>query len=252
MRKGRILVVEEDADISKMLRLYFDSQGYEVLTANRCGEALRICHARFINAVLLAAQMPGVNDFLGSLRNNARTKYISGIYLIPEDRQGVEHPRSGSFPDDYINKPFDIVELNLRIEASGRRWSQKGVTHPVTGLPADPLIEERLSEIKDTGRGWVELRFRLDGEIKADENEVVFCLVDIMWEAVEAYRVQGDLIGHLLGPLNEFVIITSSDVATQIHQVIMQNFYRGQQLWGAPELSCQWLYPGHNSLMVVG
>lgn len=39
MGKGRILVVEDDADISNMLRIYFTSQGYEVVAVMRGGEA---------------------------------------------------------------------------------------------------------------------------------------------------------------------------------------------------------------------
>ncbi len=233
-----MLIVEEDADFAKMLRLYFDSQRYEVLVTNRCDEASRICHARFFNVVFLAAQIPGVNQFLDGLRGGVRTRYISVIHLIPEDKQSVEQPRSG-FPDDYLAKPFDIEDLKRRVETASRRWSQKGMTHPVTGLPADPLIGERLKEIKETGGVWVGLRFRLDG---AYTNEVVFYLVDIMWETVEAYRVHGDFIGQLLGPLNEFVIITSPDVATRIQQAVMQKFNGGPWPWGTPELSCQWFY----------
>jgi CheY-like chemotaxis protein len=233
-----MLVVEEDADIAKMLRLYFDSQGYAVLATDRCDEALRIFRARFFNVVLLAAQMPGVNDFLGNLRSNVHTKYISVIYLIPADGQNVEHPRSG-FPDDYLTKPFAIEDLKQRVETASRRWSQKGLTHPVTGLPADPLIKERLTRIKEIGGVWVYLRFTLNDV--ADTNEV-FYLVDIMWETVEAYRVHGDFIGQLLGPLNEFVIITSPDVATRIQQAVMQKFYSGPWLGDIPGLSCQWFY----------
>jgi DNA-binding response OmpR family regulator len=40
MNKGRILVVEDDLDIANMLRIYFDSQGYEVHVAGRGGDAL--------------------------------------------------------------------------------------------------------------------------------------------------------------------------------------------------------------------
>jgi len=242
MRKGRMLIVEEDVDISKLLRLYFDSQGYEVLVTNRCDEALRICRAKLLRVVLLAAQLSGVDEFLDSLRSNAHTQYVPVIYLLPEDRHSDEPPELG-LVDDYLPKPFDIEGLKRRVETVRPHWAQKGMTHPVTGLPADPLIEERLREIKETGGAWVGLRFHLGG---AYPDKVVFYLADVMWETIGAYPVQGDFIGQLLGPLNEFVIITGPDVATQIHQVIMQKFYREREFlgkrWGTPELSCQWFY----------
>jgi len=237
-----MLVVEEDADVAKMLCLYFDSQGYEVLVSNRCDEALRICRTKLLRVVLLAAQLSGVDDLLDSLRSGAHTQYISVICLLPEDRHSDEPPELG-LADDYLPKLFDIEELKRRVETARPHWAQKGMTHPVTGLPADPLIEERLREIKEAGGAWVGLRFHLDG---AYPDKVVFYLADVMWETIGAYPVQGDFIGQLLGPLNEFVIITGPDVATQIHQVIMQKFHREREFlgehWGTPELSCQWFY----------
>jgi CheY-like chemotaxis protein len=248
MRKGRMLVVEEDADIAKMLRLYFDSQGYEVLVTDRWDEALRICCTKLLRVVLLAAQLSGVDEFLDGLRSNAHTQYVPVIYLFPQDRHSDE-PLELGLADDYLSKPFDIEELKRRVETVRPHWTQKGMTHPVTGLPADPLIEERLMEIKETGGAWVGLRFHLGGVTYL--NEVVFYVADVMWETIGAYPVQGDFIGQLLGPLNEFVIITGPDVAPQIHQAIMQKFHREREFlggrWGTPELSCQWLYLGGES-----
>jgi CheY-like chemotaxis protein len=234
-----MLVVEEDADISKMLRLYFDAQGYEVLVTNRCDEASRICRARFFNVVLLAAQMPGVNDFLDGLRGGVRTRYISVIHLIPEDKQSVEQPRSG-FPDDYLEKPFAIEDLKRHVETASRRRSQKGLTHPVTNLPTGSLIQERLSQIEGTEEAWVVLWFRLGGETNTDINEVMLCLADIIWETVGALSAPGDFIGQLPAPGNDFVVITSPDVAPQIHQMVMRKFHG--EMWGEIELFCERWY----------
>ncbi len=235
-----MLVVEDDADIAKMLRLYFDSMGYEVLVINRCDEALRICRARFFNVILLAVQMPGVNDFLDSLRSSTHTKHIPVIYLVPEDMKNVQHPRLGSFPDDYIAKPFAIEDLKQRVETASRRWSQKGLTHPVTGLPTGPLIKERLSQIEETGEAWVALWFRLGGETNVDIDEVMLCLADIIWETVGTLSTPGDFIGQFPTPGNEFVVITSPDVAPQIHQLVMRKFHG--EMWGEIELFCERWY----------
>ena len=61
MGKGRILVVEDDIDISKMLRIYFDSQGYEVLVANRGNDALDICRTKLPNVVVLDIKLPDID-----------------------------------------------------------------------------------------------------------------------------------------------------------------------------------------------
>jgi CheY-like chemotaxis protein len=234
-----MLVVEEDADIAKMLRLYFDSQGYEVLATNRWDEALRICYTRIVNVVLLAAQMLGANDFLDSLRSSVRAKYIAVICLVPEGKRNVGHLRLGS-PDDYIAKPFDVVELSRRVETASRRWSQEGLAHPVTGLPTGSLIQERLGQIESSGEAWVVLWFRLGGETDTDINEVLLYLADIIWETVGALSAPGDFIGQYLAPGNDFVVVTSPDVAPQIHQMVMRKFHG--ETWGEIELFCERWY----------
>ena len=53
MNKGRILVVEDDLDIANMLRIYFDSQGYEVHVAARGSDALELCRKKLPHVVVL-------------------------------------------------------------------------------------------------------------------------------------------------------------------------------------------------------
>jgi len=239
VRKGRVLVVEEDADIAKMLRLYFDSTGYEVLATDRWDEALRICHTRIVNVVLLAAQMLGAKAFLDSLYSSVRAKYIAVICLVPEGKQNVGHLRLG-FPDDYIAKPFDVDELNRRVETANRRWSREGLTHPITGLPTGPLIQERLSQIEGSEEAWVALWFQLGGDANFDIGRVMLCLADIIWETVGTLSTPGDFIGQSPAPGNEVVVITSPDVAPQIHQTVMRKFHG--EMWGEIELFCERWY----------
>jgi CheY-like chemotaxis protein len=237
-----MLVVEEDADIAKMLRLYFDSQGYEVLVTDRWDEALRICYTRIINVVLLATQMLGANDFLDGLRSSIRAKYIAVICLVPEGIKNVGHLRLG-FPDDYIAKPFDVDELSRRVETASRRWSREGLTHPMTGLPTGPLIEERFSQIEGSGEPWVLLWFRLGGEAHFDIDKVVLCLADIIWETVGTLSVPGDFIGQYPALSNDLMVVTSPDVAPQIHQTVMRKFRA--EMWGGwegIELFCERWY----------
>jgi hypothetical protein len=203
---------------------------------------LRICYTRIVNVVLLAAQMLGANNFLDGLRSSVRAKYIAVIGLVPEGKQNVGHLRLG-FPDDYVAKPFDVDELSRRVETASRRWSREGLTHPLTGLPAGPLIQERLSQIEGSEEAWVALWFRLGGEINIDINKVVLCLADIIWETVGTLSAPGDFIGQSPVPGNEIVVITSPDVAPQIHQTVMRKF-RAELWWDweGIELFCERWY----------
>ncbi len=235
-----MLVVDEDITVSKMLRFYFGSLGYEVLAADHRSDALSICRTRLFNVILVAAQMRGAHDFLDILRSSDRTKYIPVIYLIPENTQNVEHSRPGSCPDDYVAKPFAVEDLRQRVETARRRRSQKGLTHPVTGLPTGSLVQERLSQLDGAGKTWGALWFRLGGEASIDVNQVVLCLADIVWETIAALSAPGDFIGQLPAPGNDIVVVTSPDVAPQIHQTVMRKFHR--EVWGEIELYCERWY----------
>ena len=144
MGKGRILVVEDDIDISKMLRIYFDSQGYEVLVANRGNDALDTCRTKLPNVVVLDIQLPDIDGYevCRTLRNNTRTSYVPIIFLTQKDERSDKIAGLELGADDYITKPFDIEELKLRVEGAIRRSQREALTHPVTNLPAGKLIEE--------------------------------------------------------------------------------------------------------------
>ena len=133
--KGTILIVETDYDISEMLRIYFESQGYEVFTTAWPSEALEICREKLPDIVITAVMFPyfdgSANDgyeICRRLRGNPRTSQIPVIFLTTfKDRAyKIDGLELGAV--DYIAKPFDIEELKLRVRnilryTSRRRYS---------------------------------------------------------------------------------------------------------------------------------
>lgn len=230
MGKGRILVVEDDLDISKMLRIYFDSQGYEVLVANRGQEALDICRTKLPNVIVLDINLPDIDGYevCRILRNNTRTSYVPIIFLTQRDERSDKIAGLELGADDYITKPFDIEELKLRVEGTIRRSLREALTHPVTNLPAGKLIEEQLKSVKDS-ESWTLLYFgirninafkEIAGPIQV--NEVLLFLADIMRETIEAHGTMNDFIGQASD--NDFIIITTSEASPPICRTIAQRF----------------------------
>ena len=231
MGKGRILVVEDDADISKMLRIYFDSQGYEVLIATRGNDALEVCRTKLPNVIVLDINLPDMDGFevCRILRSNTRTSYVPIIFLTQRDERSDKISGLELGADDYITKPFDIEELKLRVEGTIRRSLREALTHPVTNLPAGKLIEEQLKSVKESAEAWTLLYFgirninafkEIAGPIQV--NEVLIFLADIMRETVEEYGTMNDFIGQASD--NDFIILTSSSVAPQICQTVSKRF----------------------------
>jgi CheY-like chemotaxis protein len=231
MGKGRILVVEDDVDISKMLRIYFDSQGYEVLVATRGNEALDICRTKLPNVIVLDINLPDIDGYevCRILRSNTRTSYVPIIFLTQRDERSDKIAGLELGADDYITKPFDIEELKLRVEGTIRRSLREALTHPVTNLPAGKLIEEQLKRVKEASEAWCLLYFgirnvnafkEVAGPIQV--NEVLIFLADIMRETLEAHGTMDDFIGQASD--NDFIIITSIEAAPVICQTVSKRF----------------------------
>lgn len=124
MGKGRILVVEDDLDISKMLRIYFDSQGYEVFVANRGHDALDTVRKKLPDVAVLDINLPDIDGYeiTHSLKTSAITAHIPVIAMtanvMKKDRENVM--QAGC--DGFISKPIDIDDLPIQIE----HFLQKG------------------------------------------------------------------------------------------------------------------------------
>ena len=117
--KHKILIADDETDILFMLGSFFEGKGYHVLTASNGVETLKqVEHNPDI--ILLDINMPGLNglEVCQRIRN-----YISCPILFLtariEDADKVKGFSAGG--DDYIIKPFSLVELNARVEAHLRR-----------------------------------------------------------------------------------------------------------------------------------
>src|SRR5512136_1279648 len=146
MSKGRILIVEDDNDISNMLRIYFSAQGYEVTVAGRGNEALERTRKQLPNVIVLDIMLPDIDGYevCTRLRRTLRTSHVPIIFLTQKDERSDRIAGLELGADDYITKPFDIEELRLRVSNAIARQERENSLDPRTGLPSGRLIEEQL------------------------------------------------------------------------------------------------------------
>jgi DNA-binding response OmpR family regulator len=233
MSKGRILVVEDDLDISKMLRLYFDSQGYEVLAVTRGNDALEVCRRKQPNVVVLDIMLPDMDgyDVCRELRGNLRTSHIPIIFLTQKDERSDKIAGLELGADDYITKPFDIEELKLRVQSAMRRAQYESLTDPTTALPSAKLIEEQLKQLV-TRDDWALLyivinhidAFTEAQDIVARDDFLRFLAMSLS-ETVETYGTLNDFIGHTSG--NDFMVVTVPAAVEPIKTGFSQHFAEG-------------------------
>jgi len=146
--KHKILIVEDDPDVSEMLNAYFRVQGYDVFTVNWGEDGVRAGQTILPDLIILDIRLPDIDGYKVAerLREDRRTHEIPIIFLT-EKRERVDRLQGfESGADDYITKPFDVQELRLRVRNALQRVSQGSLTNPVSGLPEGPLVEERLSD----------------------------------------------------------------------------------------------------------
>lgn len=120
----KILIADDEKDIVSMLSAFFENKGYFVLTAGNGTEAMKQAE-RQPDIILLDVNMPGPNglEVCRKIRD-----YVSCPILFltacMEDRDKVAGFAVGG--DDYIVKPFSLVELEARVSAHLRREARHG------------------------------------------------------------------------------------------------------------------------------
>ncbi|HLF24717.1 MAG TPA: response regulator [Anaerolineae bacterium] len=233
MAKGRILVVEDDSDILNMLRIYFTSQGYEVVAAGRGGEALDRCRQQLPNVIVLDIMLPDIDGYevCTRLRTNLRTSHIPIIFLTQKDERSDRIAGLELGADDYITKPFDIEELRLRVQGAMRRAERESLTNPTTGLPSGRLNEEQLRHLMRK-QDWSLLYIGIDG-LEDFNNAYGFLAGDdvlrfvalLLSETVDALGAADDYIGHVGG--DKFMVISKPERAGALSDGLKARFTQG-------------------------
>ncbi|GAB4496838.1 MAG: response regulator [Anaerolineales bacterium] len=235
MGKHRILIVEDDSDISNMLRIYFSGQGYDVDIAPRGSDALDKTRQGLPHLIVLDIMLPDIDGYevCRRLRTNTRTSHIPVIFLTQKDERSDKLHGLELGADDYITKPFDIEELKLRVQRAIERAEMQNLTDPRSGLPAGRLIEEELRRIIRRD-GWALMDVRINyfdpfkevyGFVAGDD--VIRFTTMMMNEVIDEFGTPDDFIGHAGG--DNFIIITNEGNAASVRDRIKER-YRSEVL----------------------
>jgi PleD family two-component response regulator len=230
MSKGRILVVEDDFDISNMLKLYFQSLDYEVFVAPRGEKALELTRQKLPNVIVLDIMLPDIDGYevCRRLRTNLRTSHIPILFLTQKDERSDKIRGLELGADDYITKPFDVEELRLRVRNTIKRAELESLTSPSTGLPSGRLIEQQLRELlreESWGLLFIGIK-RLDAfnevyGFVAGEEVLRFTGM-LINEVVDEMGTVDDFIGHIGG--DDFLIVTEKELVAPLRDTLVERF----------------------------
>jgi two-component system KDP operon response regulator KdpE len=120
MSSGRILVVDDEPQIRRVLRTTLSTQGYEVFDAKSGEEALLSIRDHRFDLVLLDVNMPGMGG-LAACREIRAGSDVAIIMLTVRSSEQDKVTALDAGADDYVTKPFGLPELLARIRAALRR-----------------------------------------------------------------------------------------------------------------------------------
>jgi two-component system, OmpR family, KDP operon response regulator KdpE len=120
----RILVIDDEAQITRVLRAALSAQGYDVRTANDPDEGLQVFRDWPPDLVITDLMMPGISgvEVCRAIRSKGDTPVLV-LSVREHERSKVEALDAGA--DDYVTKPFGIQELLARVRAHLRRAPER-------------------------------------------------------------------------------------------------------------------------------
>ncbi len=153
---SKILIVEDEEDIQRLLFFHLIKQNYHVSSADSGEEALKKIGEEEFDLILLDIMLPGVDgiEVCKRIRQNEKTRHLPILMLTAktEEEDIVFGLDSGA--DDYITKPFSPKVLIARIKALLRRSKQKedGSQEQIISLGNGLEIDLDAHEVRINGK----------------------------------------------------------------------------------------------------
>lgn len=141
----RILVVDDEPDITALVAYHLARAGYQVSTAANGTEALQSVRETRPDVIVLDLMLPGHSGYqvLTELRHDPNTRDI-GVILLTARREEVDRIKGLELgADDYLTKPFSPQELALRVGGLLRRLAAPAVSDGGSTLVAGPVAIDR-------------------------------------------------------------------------------------------------------------
>lgn len=190
----RILVVDDDGSIQRVLRRSLVASGYEVLVADDGGQAVELVRVQQPDLILLDLWLPGEIDGMGvcmRVRQLTQTPIII-LSARTEERQKVQALDLGA--DDYLTKPFSNEELLARVRACLRR-----VTGLMESKNAHQQPEVLVSEDRHISMHVLSRQVRVGGrEVKLTPTE--FALLHHLMLHAEKVLTHRNILRTVWGP----------------------------------------------------
>lgn len=232
----RVLVIDDDRNLRKIISTNLELAGYSVETASNGEEALAKIEINVPDLVLLDIMMPAMDGYEVAKRiRNHPNPSVANVPIIMLTAKGESEDKLRGFDagaDDYVTKPFGPRELLARVRAKIRRVEVDSSLSPLTRLPGNLSIEGELRRRIERNATFSVLYLDLDNFKAFNDvygfthgDEAIQLLARIAVEVVHRRGTPADFVGHIGG--DDFIIATEPIRADEIAREIVAGFDRG-------------------------
>ncbi len=227
--KQRILLVDDEPHLVKVIKLRLEGAGYSVLTAQTGESALKLAQEESPDLIILDIVMPDIDGFqiCNILRSHYKTSHIPIIFLSA--MRGVEDKIKGLNigADDFLTKPFVSGELLARVNNILIKNSALKLASPLTGLPGNVSIRRETARRISNGECYSWIYFDLDNFKEYNDHygflqgdDVIQFVSETLIEALEQKGNGNDFLGHIGG--DDFIIISTIEKTEEIAQYVLK------------------------------
>jgi DNA-binding response OmpR family regulator len=211
-----ILVVDDDVDIARFVEMNLVMEGFDVVVAHDGAAALEMVRKVTPDLVILDLMMPEVDgvEVTRRLRADAMTSALPIIMLTAKGQTPDKVLGLQAGADDYMVKPFDTLELVVRVRNTLRRNQEFREVSPLTGLPGNQRILREVGDRLRSGQAFAVCYCDIDGFKAVNDaygfargDEFIVTLARKLLVAVA--RTPGAFLGHVGG--DDFVVICGQD-----------------------------------------
>ena len=230
---SRVLIVDDDQDIARILRFRLQKKGFECVLAANGLEALEKIDTHHPDLVLLDVMMPKMDGFTACREIRKRNAWcrIPVIMLTAKGDIADKVSGIGEGADDYIVKPFEFEELLARVHMILRRTQETMSANPLTGLPGNNVISKKIEAVIASNLAFAACYADLDHfKVYNDEygfeagDKVIKYLAEILVRVTEE-RARDGFVGHIGG--DDFLFLVDLDAFEDCCNAVIERFDAG-------------------------